>query len=132
MKPLLTHPLYLSLFLYQLLTLVVSSYRVYTPIDDITLACGSSSDQPTSNNNHRNWTGDINSKFSPIQAGFPSLPAKSSSACTSTQLHTKISTAPNPISLSKPVASPFSKTSTLTRRRNLMTWRPSSENSAST
>ncbi|KAK9924888.1 hypothetical protein M0R45_033233 [Rubus argutus] len=65
MKPLLTHPLYLSLFLYQLLTLLASSYTVYTPIDDITLACGSFSDQATS----LNWTGDINSKFSPIQVG---------------------------------------------------------------
>ncbi|KAK9924871.1 hypothetical protein M0R45_033218 [Rubus argutus] len=69
MKPLLTHPLYLSLFLYQLLTLLVASYTVYTPIDDITLACGSSSNQASKNYSHRNWTGDINSKFSPIQVG---------------------------------------------------------------
>ncbi|KAK9924906.1 hypothetical protein M0R45_033247 [Rubus argutus] len=76
MKPLLTHPLYLSLFLYQLLTLLASSYTVYTPIDDITLACGSSSDQATSNYNLRNWTGDINSKFPPIQDGNTNTPSQ--------------------------------------------------------
>ncbi|KAK9924874.1 hypothetical protein M0R45_033221 [Rubus argutus] len=73
MKPLLTHPLYLSLFLYYFVTLLVASY---TPIDDITLACGYSRDQATSNYNHRNWTGDINSKFPPIQDGFPLSPGQ--------------------------------------------------------
>ncbi|KAK9933035.1 hypothetical protein M0R45_020248 [Rubus argutus] len=66
MKPLLTHPLYLSLFLYLLVTVLVASY---SPIEDITLACGSFSGKATSNYMGRNWTGDINSKFSPIQAG---------------------------------------------------------------
>ncbi|KAK9924868.1 hypothetical protein M0R45_033215 [Rubus argutus] len=73
MKPLLTHPLYLSLFLYYFVTLLMASY---TPIDDITLACGYSRDQAISNYNHQNWTGDINSKFPPIEDGNTNTPSQ--------------------------------------------------------
>ncbi|KAK9924890.1 hypothetical protein M0R45_033235 [Rubus argutus] len=67
MKPTIT-PLYLSLFLH-IHTLLVpgQSPPIYSPVDDITIACGNSRQQPT-NFDPRIWSGDINSKLSPIEA----------------------------------------------------------------
>ncbi|KAK9924877.1 hypothetical protein M0R45_033224 [Rubus argutus] len=63
MKPILC-PLYLSLFL-----LLIGEWRssAYRPIDDITLNCGSSGEQ-LNEYDSRTWSGDINSKLSPIEA----------------------------------------------------------------
>ncbi|KAK9924881.1 hypothetical protein M0R45_033227 [Rubus argutus] len=68
MKPTIT-PLYLSLFLH-ILTLLVAgqSPAIYSPVDDITLACGNSGQQST-NFDRRIWIGDISSKYSPIEVG---------------------------------------------------------------
>ncbi|PRQ53328.1 putative non-specific serine/threonine protein kinase [Rosa chinensis] len=68
MKPTIA-PLYLSLFLH-ILTLLVSGDPppIYTPVEDITLNCGYSGSLQDFYSN-RNWTGDINSKLSPIEAG---------------------------------------------------------------
>ncbi|KAK9924907.1 hypothetical protein M0R45_033248 [Rubus argutus] len=63
MKPILC-PLYLSLFLLLIRECRSSAYR---PIDDITLNCGSSGEQ-LNEYDSRTWSGDINSKFSPIEA----------------------------------------------------------------
>ncbi|KAK9939578.1 hypothetical protein M0R45_016270 [Rubus argutus] len=66
MKPIITL-LYLSLCLH-ILTLLVAgkSPPIYSPIDDITLACGNSGQQ-SSNFDPRTWIGDISSKYSPIE-----------------------------------------------------------------
>ncbi|KAK9924902.1 hypothetical protein M0R45_033244 [Rubus argutus] len=63
MKPILC-PLYLSLFL-----LLIREWRssAHRPIDDITLNCGSSVEQ-LNEYDSRTWSGDINSKLSPIEA----------------------------------------------------------------
>ncbi|KAK9924895.1 hypothetical protein M0R45_033240 [Rubus argutus] len=63
MKPILC-PLYLSLFLLLIRECRSSAYR---PIDDITLNCGSSGEQ-LNEYDSRTWSGDINSKLSPIEA----------------------------------------------------------------
>ncbi|KAM5581169.1 receptor-like protein kinase FERONIA [Rosa sericea] len=76
MKPILTL-LYLFLFVYVVTLLVAGDLAsTYTPVENITLACGtygtvtqyySSYENATSAyDNSRDWSGDINSKFSPI------------------------------------------------------------------
>ncbi|KAK9923023.1 hypothetical protein M0R45_031458 [Rubus argutus] len=67
MKPIIT-PLYLSLFLH-ILTLLVAgqSSPIYSPVENITLACGNSGQH--TNLDSRTWIGDIGSKFSPIEVG---------------------------------------------------------------
>ncbi|XP_008231018.1 PREDICTED: receptor-like protein kinase FERONIA [Prunus mume] len=66
MKKLLLPPLllyFLPLFL-QIATLL--SAPIYTPVEDITINCGSSGTSLNVDDN-RTWTGDINSKFSPFE-----------------------------------------------------------------
>ncbi|XP_062009767.1 receptor-like protein kinase FERONIA [Rosa rugosa] len=68
MKPILTL-LYLFLFLYVVTLLVAGDLpATYTPVEDITLACGTNGivTDAYGTYNSRNWSGDINSKFSPI------------------------------------------------------------------
>ncbi|KAB2619779.1 receptor-like protein kinase FERONIA [Pyrus ussuriensis x Pyrus communis] len=67
-KPWLTLPVYLSLFLHTIITLIAAevSPTIYTPVEDITIKCGYSGsifDQY----DKRNWSGDIDSKFSPLE-----------------------------------------------------------------
>ncbi|CAL2249879.1 unnamed protein product [Prunus armeniaca] len=57
-------PLYLLPLFLQIATLL--STPIYTPVDDITINCGSSGTSLNMDDN-RNWTGDINSKFSPFE-----------------------------------------------------------------
>ncbi|KAM5584637.1 hypothetical protein ABKV19_004151 [Rosa sericea] len=66
MKPTLTPPS-ISLYLH-IVTLLVAggSPPIYTPVDDITLNCGYSGHLSNSYDG-RNWTGDINSTFSPLE-----------------------------------------------------------------
>ncbi|KAL6136646.1 hypothetical protein ACLB2K_061941 [Fragaria x ananassa] len=75
MKPIIT-PLYLSLFFITLF--LTGQSQPYTPVDNITLACGNSG-QPTSNDLLRTWTGDVNSKFTPIGNASESITAPPSS-----------------------------------------------------
>ncbi|KAM5581162.1 receptor-like protein kinase FERONIA [Rosa sericea] len=72
MKSIIT-PLYLSLFFHILTLFVTGQSPPYTPVDNITLACGNSG-QPTSND-LRKWSGDINSKFTPIGNASQSIDA---------------------------------------------------------
>ncbi|PRQ53327.1 putative protein kinase RLK-Pelle-CrRLK1L-1 family [Rosa chinensis] len=72
MKTIIT-PLYLSLFLHILTLFVTAQSPPYTPVDNIVLACGNSG-QPTSND-LRKWSGDINSKFTPIGNASQSIDA---------------------------------------------------------
>ncbi|KAK9924883.1 hypothetical protein M0R45_033229 [Rubus argutus] len=66
MKPVLT-TLCLSLFLHIVAQFVASdSQLIYTPVEDITIACGDSGTQINKFDN-RTWSGDINSKFSPLE-----------------------------------------------------------------
>ncbi|KAM5581163.1 hypothetical protein ABKV19_010402 [Rosa sericea] len=66
MKPIIG-PLYLSLFLHIISQLVASdSQRIYTPVEDITIACGDSSTQISKFDN-RTWSGDINSEIFPFE-----------------------------------------------------------------
>ncbi|KAK9923022.1 hypothetical protein M0R45_031457 [Rubus argutus] len=68
MKPIIT-PLYLSLFLHILSLLVAGQPPpIFSPVDDITLACGNSGEQSTYFD-PRTWIGDISSKYSPIEVG---------------------------------------------------------------
>ncbi|XP_061998849.1 receptor-like protein kinase FERONIA [Rosa rugosa] len=76
MKPIVTL-LYLSLFLHILTLFVAGQSPPYTPVDNITLACGNSG-QPSSNDN-REWSGDIDSKFTPIGNASESINAPPSS-----------------------------------------------------
>ncbi|KAK9924911.1 hypothetical protein M0R45_033252 [Rubus argutus] len=65
MKSIIT-TLYLSLFLHILILLVAGqSPPIYSPVDNITLACGYSG--PSTNSDSRTWRGDINLKLSPIE-----------------------------------------------------------------
>ncbi|XP_008230911.1 PREDICTED: receptor-like protein kinase FERONIA [Prunus mume] len=57
-------PLYLLPLFFQIATLL--SAPIYTPVDDITINCGSSGTSLNMDDN-RNWTGDINSKLSPSE-----------------------------------------------------------------
>ncbi|CAL9014240.1 unnamed protein product [Prunus brigantina] len=57
-------PLYLLPLFLQIATLL--SAPIYTPVDDITINCGSSGTSVNMDDN-RNWTGDINSKLSPSE-----------------------------------------------------------------
>ncbi|KAM5581172.1 hypothetical protein ABKV19_010411 [Rosa sericea] len=68
MKPILTL-LYLFLFVYVVTLLVAGDLpATYTPVENITLACGTNRTVTGAYGtyNSRNWSGDINSKFSPI------------------------------------------------------------------
>ncbi|BFG26508.1 hypothetical protein CerSpe_127820 [Prunus speciosa] len=66
MKKLLLPPLSLYLLPLFLQIATLLSAPIYTPVEDITINCGSSGTSPNIYDN-RNWTGDINSKFSPIE-----------------------------------------------------------------
>ncbi|PRQ53347.1 putative protein kinase RLK-Pelle-CrRLK1L-1 family [Rosa chinensis] len=62
MKPILTL-LYLFLFVYVVTLLVAGDLAsTYTPVENITIACGTNGTFDP----YRDWSGDINSKFSPI------------------------------------------------------------------
>ncbi|PRQ53346.1 putative protein kinase RLK-Pelle-CrRLK1L-1 family [Rosa chinensis] len=66
MKPVLG-PLYLSLFLHIVAQFVAgNSQHIYTPVEDITIACGNSGTQINKFDN-RTWSGDINSEFCPFE-----------------------------------------------------------------
>ncbi|XP_062006121.1 receptor-like protein kinase FERONIA [Rosa rugosa] len=91
MKPVLI-PLYLSVFQYIIVQLVAGqSPPIYTPTDNITLNCGSSGHN-VSDYDSRNWTGDINSKLSPIEVGRASqaLKALPSSSSRGTVRHSQV------------------------------------------
>ncbi|XP_021817138.1 receptor-like protein kinase FERONIA [Prunus avium] len=66
MKKLLLPPLPLHLLPLFLQIATLLSAPIYTPVEDITINCGSSGTSPNIYDN-RNWTGDINSKFSPFE-----------------------------------------------------------------
>ncbi|KAM5551869.1 receptor-like protein kinase FERONIA [Rosa sericea] len=72
MKPIITL-LYLSLFLHIFTLFVAGQSPPYTPVDNITLACGNSG-QPSSND-LRKWSGDIDSKFTPTGNALQSIDA---------------------------------------------------------
>ncbi|XP_061995237.1 receptor-like protein kinase FERONIA [Rosa rugosa] len=72
MKPIIS-PLYLYLFLHILTLFVTGQSPPYIPVENITLACGNSG-QLTSNDN-RKWSGDIDSKFTPIGNASESINA---------------------------------------------------------
>ncbi|BFG26516.1 hypothetical protein CerSpe_127900 [Prunus speciosa] len=60
---------YLSLFLSTIVILLVvagDSPPIYTPVEDITVKCGYSGNS-FNEHDRRNWIGDINSKFSPLE-----------------------------------------------------------------
>ncbi|CAL2250017.1 unnamed protein product [Prunus armeniaca] len=60
---------YLSLFLSTIVILLVAagdSPPIYTPVEDFTVKCGYSGNK-ISEDDGRNWIGDINSKFSPLE-----------------------------------------------------------------
>ncbi|KAL6288943.1 hypothetical protein ACE6H2_006453 [Prunus campanulata] len=57
-------PIYLLPLFLQIVTLF--SAPIYTPVEDITINCGSSGTSLNVDDN-RTWTGDINSKFSPFE-----------------------------------------------------------------
>ncbi|KAK9924882.1 hypothetical protein M0R45_033228 [Rubus argutus] len=62
-------PLYISLFLHIVIQLVSGHpLPIYTPVEDITLNCGYSGSVQDFYSG-RNWTGDINSNYSPIEVG---------------------------------------------------------------
>ncbi|KAI5340749.1 hypothetical protein L3X38_020023 [Prunus dulcis] len=69
MKPILSTYLYFSLFMHMIVVTIFvagNSPPIYKPVEDITVNCGSSG---TIFNDHdqRTWTGDIYSKFSPLE-----------------------------------------------------------------
>ncbi|XP_062025406.1 receptor-like protein kinase FERONIA [Rosa rugosa] len=76
MKPIFI-PLNLSSLFLLIVTLLVAgkSAPIYSPSDDISLNCGFSGDT-VSNYDFQTWTGDINSKFFPEEAGSTSQVAK--------------------------------------------------------
>ncbi|XP_062000507.1 receptor-like protein kinase FERONIA [Rosa rugosa] len=76
MKPIIT-PLYLYLFLHILTLFVTGQSPPYIPVDNITLACGNSGQ--SSSNGLRKWSGDIDSKFTPIGTASQSIDAPRSS-----------------------------------------------------
>ncbi|CAN6574618.1 unnamed protein product [Malus baccata var. baccata] len=61
--------LYLSLFLHMIIATTLAATNpppIYTPVEDITVNCGYSG-QLFNEYDKRNWSGDINSKFTPIE-----------------------------------------------------------------
>ncbi|CAL9014165.1 unnamed protein product [Prunus brigantina] len=66
MKKLALPPLPLYLLPLFLQIAILLSTPIYTPVEDITINCGSSGTSLNMYDN-RNWTGDINSKFSPFE-----------------------------------------------------------------
>ncbi|KAH0984421.1 hypothetical protein GBA52_011598 [Prunus armeniaca] len=69
MKPILSTHLYSSLFLHMIVVtifVVGDSPPIYKPVEDITVNCGSSGNI-FNDYDQRNWTGDIQSKFSPFE-----------------------------------------------------------------
>ncbi|BBH08957.1 hypothetical protein Prudu_021316 [Prunus dulcis] len=69
MKPILSTHLYFSLFLHMIVvTIFVAGHSppIYKPVEDITVNCGSSGSIFNAYDN-RIWSGDINSKFSPLE-----------------------------------------------------------------
>ncbi|KAM5581226.1 receptor-like protein kinase FERONIA [Rosa sericea] len=76
MKPIIS-PLYLYLFLHILTLFVTGQSPPYIPVDNITLACGNSGQH--SSNDLRKWSGDIDSKFTPIGNASQSIDAPRSS-----------------------------------------------------
>ncbi|XP_021817137.1 receptor-like protein kinase FERONIA [Prunus avium] len=69
MKPILSRPLYFSLFVHLIIVTVLAAsdpQPIYSPVEDITVNCGYSGNW-TSEDDGRNWIGDINSKFSPFE-----------------------------------------------------------------
>lgn len=69
MKPILSTYLYFSLFLDMIVVTIFvagDSPPIYKPVEDITVNCGSSGNIFNTYDN-RSWSGDINSKFSPLE-----------------------------------------------------------------
>ncbi|CAL8140710.1 unnamed protein product [Prunus armeniaca] len=69
MKPILSTHLYFSLFLHMIVVNIFvagDSPSIYKPVEDITVNCGSSGNIFNAYDN-RSWSGDINSKFSPLE-----------------------------------------------------------------
>ncbi|KAI5312397.1 hypothetical protein L3X38_041570 [Prunus dulcis] len=69
MKPILSTHLYFSLFLHMIVVTIFvagDSPPIYKPVEDITVNCGTSGNILNVYDN-RNWSGDINSKFSPLE-----------------------------------------------------------------
>ncbi|CAL9014245.1 unnamed protein product [Prunus brigantina] len=69
MKPILSKPLYFSLFVNLIIVTELAAsdpQPIYSPVEDITVNCGYSGNS-TSEDDGRDWIGDVGSRFSPFE-----------------------------------------------------------------